>query len=86
LGKRQVELLPKHIDGHCFVQCLDNENQIHQWVKEDNHWYIKGWPLESSFTICKKCLDQHMEEMNAWKMFLENGKKLQCLELFSGLF
>lgn len=89
------EVKSEQLDGKCFVQFLEEEEDIFTWTKHNDHFFLnqKGHTEQNLFNIkakdlevCNRCLKTRKEELDrAENLFKQNGP-LRGLELFSGKY
>ncbi|KAF5373890.1 hypothetical protein D9758_000794 [Tetrapyrgos nigripes] len=80
------------IDGKCFVKHLEDEDEINEWIKSHDHYFLRN-ELQlgsisrldpASFQSCENCLSEREEEITQRQTELDKHGPLRGLELFSG--
>ncbi|KAG2020168.1 hypothetical protein CC2G_005536 [Coprinopsis cinerea AmutBmut pab1-1] len=86
LSNHEGTVYPHSLSGVCFVQLLDDQNRIDDWVKDDDHFYVDPSSLPSSKTLlpCDICLSSHKATLQEIQRFIHSDKKAVAMELFAG--
>lgn len=80
------------LDGICYVQYLEDTDEIEPWVAHNDHYYFnqegnerKLKPFnESDFDYCHPCYNERVASLERVKKLAEKNDPLRGLELFSG--
>jgi hypothetical protein len=78
------------IDGQCFVRDLTNADEIQDWIRYPDHFYVSGHRnaantiLGEIFMACEQCLQRRIEKIKEEIEFLKKHAQPRGLELFSG--
>ena len=87
-----MSVLHDAIDGHCYVLRLGRAEDIEDWIRHPDHFFVLlltdtadlTLPDQDTFPACKQCLLAGVRELQEEDEFRTQHTKLRGMELFSG--